>query len=536
MPEYQYTPLFQKGKDPTEYRLISADGVKQIKVDGETFLKVKSSAITKLTEVAFTDVSHLLRTRHLEKLHSILQDPEASTNDRFVANELLKNAVIAAEMVFPSCQDTGTAAIMAIRGDHVLVDGVDEASLSEGVYNTYKSRNLRYSQVAPISMYEEKNTGTNLPAQIDIFATKGEEYKFLFVAKGGGSANKFSLYQKTKALLRPDAMETFIEGAIRKLGTAACPPYHLAFVIGGLSAEMTMKATKLASTGYYDALPTSGDKTGRAFRDIELEEKVLEMTRNTGIGAQFGGKYFCHDVRVIRLPRHGASCPVGVGVSCSADRNILGKINKDGIWIEKLDRDPSRFLATDDRQDKGSTKAIDLNQSMDGIRAELSNLKVGDVVLLNGPLVVARDIAHAKLLEVLESTGDLPEYIKNHPVYYAGPAKTPDGHASGSFGPTTAQRMDPYVKPFQAAGGSLVMLAKGNRDKCVAESCKEHGGFYLGSAGGPAARLGRDCITKVEVIDYPELGMEAVHKIEVKNFPAFVIANDKGQDFFARLL
>jgi fumarate hydratase, class I len=536
MAHYNYTPLFQKGDDHTEYRLVSKSGVRTIEVEGETFLKVDPAAITELTEAALTDVSHLLRTQHLEKLGGILDDPEASDNDRFVATELLKNATIAAEMVFPSCQDTGTAAIMGMRGDHVLVDGIDEAALSEGVLNTYKQRNLRYSQVAPLSMFEEKNTGNNLPAQLDIFATKGDEYKFLFVAKGGGSANKFSLYQKTKALLKPGSMEEFIQGAIRKLGTAACPPYHLALVIGGLSAEMTMKVTKLASTGYYDHLPTSGDETGRAFRDLELEAQVLEMTRDTGIGAQFGGKYFCHDVRVIRLPRHGASCPVGIGVSCSADRNILGKINSEGLWIEKLDTNPSRFLKSDLTGKKGTAKTIDLNQPMTDILSELSTLKIGDVVLLNGPLVVARDIAHAKLLEVLESTGDLPDYIKDHPVYYAGPAKTPDGHASGSFGPTTAQRMDPYVAPFQAVGGSLVMLAKGNRDKCVAESCKVNGGFYLGSAGGPAARLGRDCITKVEVIDYPELGMEAVHKIEVKNFPAFVIANDKGKDFFNRFL
>jgi fumarate hydratase class I len=536
MSEYNYTPLFQNGDDKTEYRLVSNNGVRIIQVEGEAFLKVDPAAITELTEAAFADVSHLLRTKHLEKLGAILDDPEASDNDRFVATELLKNATIAAEMVFPSCQDTGTAAIMGMRGDHVLVDGVDESALSLGVLNTYKKRNLRYSQVAPITMFEEKNTGNNLPAQLDIYATKGEEYKFLFVAKGGGSANKFSLHQKTKALLRPDAMDKFIQEAVIKLGTAACPPYHLALVIGGLSAEMTMKVTKLVSTGYYDNLPTSGDETGRAFRDLDLESRVLEMTRKIGIGAQFGGKYFCHDVRVVRLPRHGASCPIGVGVSCSADRNILGKINSEGLWLEQLDTNPSRFLKGELTGKKGATKAIDLNQPMDAIRSELSRLKIGDVVLLNGPLVVARDLAHAKLLEVLESTGDLPEYMKNHPVYYAGPAKTPKGYASGSFGPTTAQRMDSYVEPFQAAGASLVMLAKGNRDKCVAESCKTHGGFYLGSAGGPAARLGRDCITKVEVIDYPELGMEAVHKIEVKNFPAFVISNDRGQDFFNRFL
>jgi fumarate hydratase class I len=533
MTDFHYEPLFQHAHDrDPHFRHLGSEGVEVVDLGGQEFLRVQASAITRLTSEAYGDLSHLLRTAHLEQLSAILRDPEATTNDRFVARELMNNAIIAAERVFPSCQDTGTAAVTGKRGDRVLVDGDDAESIAAGIFQRYRDTNLRYSQVAPLSMYEEKNTKTNLPAQIDLHAVKGSEYHFLFVAKGGGSANKFKLYQKTKALLRPDRMEEFLWQKLHEIGTAACPPYHLAIVIGGLSAEMTMKTTKLASTGYLDDLPTTGNAAGRAFRDLELEQRVLELSRKTGIGAQFGGKYFCHDVRVIRLPRHGASCPVGLGVSCSADRNILARIDRDGLWLEQLEEDPARLLLDD--AEAGESHRIDLNQPMDGIRAQLTQRKVGDVLLLNGTIVVGRDIAHAELLRVLEETGDLPSYFKDHPIYYAGPAKTPEGHASGSFGPTTAQRMDPYVGPFQDVGASLVMLAKGNRDRSVAESCLKHGGFYLGSVGGPAARLGRDCITKVEVLDYADLGMEAVFKIEVKDFPAFVIVDDKGNDFFAR--
>jgi fumarate hydratase, class I len=534
MTDFSYTPLFQKGPDSTSYRHIGREGVDSVEWEGESFLRVRPQALIELSRQAFIDVAHFLRSAHLESLAHILKDPEASDNDHIVARELLQNAIIAAEGVFPGCQDTGTACIMGVRGDHVLVSGDDAEHLSQGVFRAYRERNLRYSQVAPLTMYEEKNTGNNLPAQIDLFAGKGDSYHFMFVAKGGGSANKFSLYQQTKALLRPTALQEFIWQAIHKLGTAACPPYHLSIVIGGLSAEMTMKSVKLLSTGYYDTLPTSGDRSGRAFRDPELEKEVLVMTQNTGIGAQFGGKYFCHDVRILRLPRHGASCPVGVGVSCSADRNILGRIDRDGLWLEELERSPARLLPEVSKApDKGGIR-IDLNQDMQAILADLGKLKVGDVVHLNGPMIVARDIAHAKIRQVLETTGDLPDYFKKHPVYYAGPAKTPKGHPSGSFGPTTAQRMDPYVTIFQPHGASMVMLAKGNRGEEVAQSCAQHGGFYLGSAGGPAARLGRDCIKKVEVIDYPELGMEAVHRIEVEDFPAFIVVDHKGNDFYAR--
>lgn len=533
MTDFAYEPLFQA--DPTAgrtFRHLDSDGVETVDVGGTTYLRVDPAAITRLTSAAYHDVSHLLRTAHLEKLAGILRDPEASANDRAVARELMDNAIIAADFVFPMCQDTGTAAVMAKRGDRVLASGDEAEAISRGVFQRYQDDNLRYSQVAPLSMYEEKNTKNNLPAQIDLLAGKGAAYHFMFVAKGGGSANKFRLYQETKALLRPDKLEQFLWKKIHEIGTAACPPYHLAIVIGGLSAELTMKTVKLASTGYYDDLPTSGSAGGRAFRDLELEARVLEMTRKTGIGAQFGGKYFCHDVRVVRLPRHGASCPVGIGVSCSADRQILGRIDADGLWLEQLETNPARLLPEVEDAFAGATR-IDLNQPMDAIRAALSERAVGDAVLLSGPMVVARDIAHAKLLEVLEETGDLPDYAKNHPIYYAGPAKTPAGHASGSFGPTTAQRMDPYVPVFQKKGASLVMLAKGNRDAGVAASCKEHGGFYLGSVGGPAARLGRDCITKVETLQWPELGMEAVWRIEVEDFPAFIVTDDKGNDFFA---
>jgi fumarate hydratase, class I len=532
MTEFHHEALFQVGGHEPTWRLLTDQHVQTVELGGETFLKVDSEALRLLADEAMKDLAHLLRPAHLEKLASILTDPEASANDRITARELMQNAVIAAEGVFPSCQDTGTAAITAKRGDRVLVDGDDEEALSRGVYDRYRQSNLRYSQVAPLSMYKEKNTGTNLPAQIDVFAKKGATYDFLFVAKGGGSANKFSLHQKTKALLRPDRMREFLWQQIHKLGTAACPPYHLAIVIGGLSAEMTMKTVKLASTGYLDTLPDSGNAYGRAFRDRELEAEVLEMTRKTGIGAQFGGKYFCHDVRVIRLPRHGASCPVAMGVSCSADRNMLGRIDEHGVWLEQLETNPARLLPELAAADEEITP-IDLNQPMDSIREALSQCAVGDVVALTGTVIVARDIAHAKLLTELEETGDVHASIKDHPVYYAGPAKTPEGWPSGSFGPTTAQRMDSYVAPFQAQGGSLVMLAKGNRGVEVTESCAKNGGFYLGSMGGPAARLGRDFIKKVEVLRWPELGMEAIWKIEVEDFPAFVIVDDKGNDFFA---
>jgi len=535
MTEFHYEPLFQHTHhNDVDFVHITSDFVETIDLGGESFLKIDPAGLSLLASTALREVSHKLRPKHLEKLASILADPEASANDRVVTQVLLRNAVIAAEGVFPSCQDTGTAAIMGKRGDHVLVTGDDAEALSRGVYEIYRDDNLRYSQVAPLTMYDEKNTGTNLPAQIDLFATKGSRYEFLFVAKGGGSANKFYLYQETKALLRPEVLTEWIWQKLHTLGTAACPPYHLALAIGGLSAEMTMKTTKLATTGYYDELPTTGDVHGRAFRDLELEAQVLELTRKTGIGAQFGGKYFCHDVRVIRLPRHGASCPVGMGVSCSADRNVLARIDKDGLWLERLEENPIRFLPPFKHGEGAAPVSIDLNQPMAAITAELTKHPVGTVLHLNGPMIVGRDIAHAKLFERLEATGELPEYLKEHPIYYAGPAKTPAGHPSGSFGPTTAQRMDPYVPVFQAQGASLVMLAKGNRSPIVAESCKANGGFYLGSLGGPAAQLGKECIRKVEVLDYPELGMEAVYLIQVENFPAFVMTDDKGNDFFAK--
>jgi len=534
MTEFNYQALFQRGEDTTQYRHLGSEHVRRFELDGTTFLKVDPQALTELADAAMKDLAHLLRTSHLEKLSSILSDPEASDNDRVVARELMRNAIIAAEGVFPSCQDTGTAAIMGKRGDRVLVTGDDAEALSRGVWQRYAESNLRYSQVAPLSMYSEKNTGDNLPAQIDIFGTTGDAYHFLFVAKGGGSANKFQLYQETKALLRPEVLREFIWQKIHKIGTAACPPYHLALVIGGLSAEMTMKTVKLASTGYLDSLPTTGDASGRAFRDLELEAEVLDMTRKAGIGAQFGGKYFCHDVRVIRLPRHGASCPVGLGLSCSADRNMLGRIDKDGLWLEQLETNPARLLPEVKHGASGTITNIDLTQPMEAIRASLSALSVGDVVHLNGPMIVGRDIAHAKLLAQLEETGALPPYLQDHPIYYAGPAKTPPGFPSGSFGPTTAQRMDSYVPIFQEQGGSMVMLAKGNRSQGVTDACKRFGGFYLGSLGGPAARLGRDCIRKVEVLAYPELGMEAIYRIEVERFAAFVVVDDKGNDFYAK--
>ena len=533
MADFKYSQLFQLGKDDTQYKLVSTEGVSTVEIGDIEFLKVEPEALEALTSAAFYDVSHFLRRKHLESLSNILRDPEASENDKFVAAQLLKNATIAAQKVLPSCQDTGTAIIMGKKGEQVLTGFDDSEALSRGVYDIYNKANLRFSQVAPLDMYSEKNTGTNLPAQIDIYATEGDEYKFLMLAKGGGSANKTYLYQKTKALLNEESMLEFVRTHITDLGTAACPPYHLALVIGGTSAEMTLKTVKLASAGYLDNLPTEGDITGRAFRDIKLEEQVLQISRECGLGAQFGGKYFCHDVRVIRLPRHGASCPVGIGVSCSADRQMKGKITKDGVFLEQLETNPAKYLPdiTTDTLG-GDVVDIDLRQPMKDVLAELSKHPVKTRVSLTGTLIVARDIAHAKLKERLDAGEDLPQYFKDHPVYYAGPAKTPEGFASGSFGPTTAGRMDSYVEQFQAAGGSMVMLAKGNRSKAVTDACNSHGGFYLGSIGGPAARLAQDCITKVEVVEYEELGMEAIWKIEIKDFPAFIIVDDKGNDFF----
>ena len=503
-------------------------------MNNREFLNIDNSALTLLTKTAMTDIAHLLRPAHLQQLSNILTDPEATSNDKFVALTLLRNANIASAMVLPGCQDTGTAIVIGKRGHQVLTDGRDEEYIARGVYQTYTEGNLRYSQVSPRDMFTEVNTGTNLPAQIELYATSGGEYRFLFIAKGGGSANKTFLYQQSKAVLNPQKLLSFIDSNIRTLGTAACPPYHLAIVIGGLSSEMTLKTVKLASTKYLDNLPTSGNDHGQAFRDIELEQQVLQLTRDTGIGAQFGGKYFCHDVRVVRLPRHGASCPIGIGVSCSADRQALGKITKEGVFLEQLERDPSKYLpeVTADQLSEGEVVKIDLNRPMKDVLATLSGYPVKTRLSLTGTLVVARDIAHAKLQERIANGEDLPEYIKNHPVYYAGPAKTPKGMASGSFGPTTAGRMDSYVEEFQTRGASMVMLAKGNRSKLVTRSCKKHGGFYLGSIGGPAAIIARDNIKKMEVLEYPELGMEAVWKIEVENFPAFIVVDDKGNDFF----
>ena len=533
MSSFTYTPLLPYGADETEYELVTAKYVTQIEIDGEAFIKVAPEGLRLLSERAFKDISHLLRPAHLGQLRAILDDPEATKNDRFVALEMLKNAVIASDGVLPMCQDTGTALITATRGERVLTGGDDAKYLSEGVYNTYQSANLRYSQLAPLSMFEEKNTANNLPAQIDIYAGKGAQYDLTFIQKGGGSANKSFLYQKTKAVLNEDSMMEFVKEAIINLGTAACPPYHLAIVIGGTSAEYTMKTVKMASIKALDTLPTQGSIDGHGWRDTKWEQRILQLTRELGIGAQFGGKYFCHDVRVIRLPRHGASCPIGIGVSCSADRQVKAKITQDGIFIEALEKDPARFLPDATTQDDSSDVVkIDLNQPMAEIQKTLSQYPVKTRVSLTGPLIVARDIAHAKLKERLNETGSLPDYIKDHPVYYAGPAKTPDGMASGSFGPTTAGRMDSYVEEFQAAGGSLVMLAKGNRSAAVRKACAAHGGFYLGSIGGVAAKLALDAIKKVEVLEYAELGMEAVWKIEVEDFPAFIIMDDKGNDFF----
>ena len=525
------------GEDKTKYRNIGKDGVSVVKLGDREFLQVAPEALTLLTETAIHDISHYLRAEHLQQLANILKDPEASPNDRFVALDLLKNANISAGGILPMCQDTGTALVMGKKGQYVLTTAKDEVAISQGIYDAYTKLNLRYSQMAPVTTWDEKNTGNNLPAQIEIFADSDhqDEYNFMFIAKGGGSANKSFLYQETKAVLNPKSFMTWLDEKLRSIGTAACPPYHLAIVIGGTSAEHTVKTAKLASTKYLDSLPTSGDAaTGHGFRDIELEKEVLELTRTLGIGAQFGGKYFCHDVRVIRLPRHGASLPIAIAVSCSADRQAKAKITKEGIFLEELERDPAHFLpeTTDSHLDDNVVK-IDLNQSMDAVRAELSKHPVKTRVSLTGTIVVARDLAHARIKEGLDAGKGLPQYMKDYAVYYAGPAKTPTGFASGSFGPTTAGRMDSYVEQFQAAGGSFVMLAKGNRSKAVTDACKSHGGFYLGSIGGPAARLAQDCIKKVEVLDFEDLGMEAVYKIDVVDFPAFIVVDDKGNDFFA---
>jgi fumarate hydratase class I len=536
MPEFIYQPMFPLGADTTEYRLLTTNFVNSGGMEkGYRMIAVSPEGLTLLAETAFKDISHLYRSSHLAQLKKILDDPDSSHNDRYVALEMLKNAVIAADGIFPMCQDTGTAIIMGKKGENVRTGGGDEAALSKGVFNAYTRHNLRYSQNAPLTMFEEKNTGCNLPAQIDLQAVDGEAYSFLFIAKGGGSANKTYLYQETKAVLTPERLMGFITTKMKTLGTAACPPYHLAIVIGGTSAEMTLKTVKLASAGYLDALSTCGNALGHAFRDIDMEATVLEMSQSLGIGAQFGGKYFCHDVRVIRLPRHGASCPIGLGVSCSADRNIKAKITPDGIFLEQLETDPARFLPAVESHDEAAVH-IDLNRPMKDIRAELGKYPVATRLLLTGRIIVARDIAHAKLKELLDQGEDLPQYFKDHIIYYAGPAKTPAGYASGSFGPTTAGRMDSYVPLFQEHGASMVMLAKGNRSREVTDACKKFGGFYLGSIGGPAARLGKECITQVETLAYPELGMEAIFRITVKDFPAFIIVDDKGNDFFSKLL
>ncbi len=533
MADFDFTELFPLGPDTTKYRLVTTEGVSTFDTPEGTFLKVDPSVITLLTSTAMRDIAHLLRSSHLQQLRNILDDPEASNNDRFVALDLLKNASIAAGGILPMCQDTGTAIVKGKKGQFVFTGGGDEEAIAKGVYDTYLTSNLRYSQMAPVNMYDEVNTGNNLPAEIKVSAVDGNEYKFLFMAKGGGSANKSYLFQETKALLNEKTLLPWLFDKMKTLGTAACPPYHLAVVIGGTSAELAVETAKLASARYLDALPTSGSKTGHAFRDLDLEAKVLKLAQDTGIGAQFGGKYFCHDVRIIRLPRHGASCPVAFAVSCSADRQALGKITAKGVFIEELETDPARFLpeVTEDDLD-GEVVKIDLTRPMSEIRATLSKYPVKTRVMLTGPMVVARDIAHAKIKERIDSGGGMPQYLADYCVYYAGPAKTPEGMASGSFGPTTAGRMDSYVDEFQAAGGSFVMLAKGNRSRQVTDACKKHGGFYLGSIGGPAARLALDCITKVEVLEYPELGMEAVWKIEVQDFPAFIVVDDKGNDFF----
>jgi fumarate hydratase, class I len=531
---FVYEDPFPLSADETEYRLLSEDYLSRGSFEGAEILKISSEGLRFLAEKAFKDVSNFLRPSHLEKLAAILRDGEASENDRSVALEMIRNAVIAAEGVFPMCQDTGTAVVIGKKGQQIWTEGSDEEALSKGIYQAYTRNNLRYSQMAPLTMYEEKNTGCNLPAQIDIYATRGKKYRFLFIAKGGGSANKTFLFQETKAVLNPETLVPFMAAKMKTLGTAACPPYHLAFVVGGTSAEATLKTVKLATAGYLDALPDTGNEQGRAFRDKDLETKVLKASQKLGLGAQFGGKHFCLDVRVIRLPRHGASCPIGLGVSCSADRNIKAEITGEGLFLEKLETDPARFLP-DPPWHEAHSVSLDLNRPMHDIRATLSKYPVATRLVLSGKMVVARDIAHARLKQRLGKGEDLPSYFKDHIIYYAGPAKKPEGFPAGSFGPTTAGRMDPYIPIFQERGGALVTLAKGNRSPIVREACKKHGGFYLGSIGGPAARLAKECITRMEILEYPELGMEAVYLIEVKDFPAFIITDDKGNDFFDRL-
>jgi len=533
--EFKYQKMFPMGDDTTEYRLLTQDHISLKPFEGTKILKIASDGLTLLAEQAFKDVSHLMRSSHLKLLAKILDDPESSGNDRYVALEMIKNAIISAEGIFPMCQDTGTAIVIGKKGQHVWTAFSDEEALSRGIFKSYTKNNLRYSQNAPLTMYDEVNTGCNLPAQIELYAVSGDAYHFLFIAKGGGSANKTYLYQETKAVLTPKNLLSFMTTKMKTIGTAACPPYHLVFVVGGTSAELNLKTVKMASAGYLDSLPSKGNELGHAFRDLELEAELFKISRDLEIGAQFGGKYFCHDIRVIRLPRHGASCPIGLGVSCSADRNIKAKITKEGIFLEKLETDPAKYLLEPKGVDE-DTVPVDLNKPMDEIRAILSRYPVATRLMLTGKIIVARDIAHAKLNERIDRGEGLPQYFKDHIIYYAGPAKTPDGHPSGSFGPTTAGRMDPYVPLFQKLGGSLVMLAKGNRSKEVTQSCKKYGGFYLGSIGGPAARLGKECITNVETIEYPELGMEAIFMITVKDFPAFIIIDDKGNDFFEKLL
>ena len=533
--DFHYQASFSLGPDETEYEKISSDHVSTLEIDGRTILKIAPEALTLLANEAIKAISFKLRSGHLKQVAAILDDPEATDNDRMVALMLLKNAEIASHGILPACQDTGTAIVMGKKGEQVWTESNDEESLSRGIFNTYQEENLRYSQVAPLSMFEETNTKNNLPAQFDLYTTQGDEYSFLFVTKGGGSANKTFLYQETKALLNPASLRAFCIEKLRSLGTSACPPYHLALVIGGTSAETCLKTVKMASTRYYDALPTSGDEQGRAFRDLEMEEELLGIAREIGIGAQFGGKHFALDARVIRLPRHGASCPVGLGVSCSADRQAKAKITKDGIFLEKLETNPGQFIPEKYKDWKFKGVAIDLDAGMDQILATLNNYPVTTAISLSGTIIVARDSAHAKLKERLDETGELPDYFKQHPVYYAGPAKTPEGMASGSFGPTTAGRMDGYVDLFQSHGGSMVMLAKGNRSQQVTDACKKHGGFYLGSAGGPAALLATNHIKSLEVLEYPELGMEAVWKIRVENFPAFILIDNKGNDFFQQI-
>jgi len=540
MTEFLFQEMFpdiggDKDGDETEYRFLGSDAISKAVFEGREVIKISSEGLVSLVETAFKDIAHLYRTSHLKFLKKIYDDPESSENDTYVALEMLKNAVISSDFVFPMCQDTGTAIVMGKKGQYVFTGFSDEEAISRGVFNAYKENNLRYSQMAPLGMYDEKNTGCNLPAQIELYAVGGNTYSFLFMAKGGGSANKTYLFQETRALLNPGVLSGYLRDKMKALGTAACPPYHLAIAVGGTSAEANLKTVKLASAGYLDNLPLSGNERGHAFRDKELEQELLAISRNLGIGAQFGGKYFCHDIRVVRLPRHGASCPVGIGVSCSADRNIKAKITGDGIFIEQLEKDPARFLPETSETESDAVR-IDLNKPMSEIRETLSRFPVATRLSLDGKIIVARDIAHAKIMERLERGEDLPQYFKDHIIYYAGPAKTPEGYASGSFGPTTAGRMDTYVPVFQKQGGSMVMLAKGNRSKGVTESCKEYGGFYLGSIGGPASRLGKDCITSVETLEFPELGMEAVFLITVKNFPAFIIVDDKGNDFFESLL